>query len=202
MIICPAWIRTVSFISILLIAFAMSTDAFAVAVGKGISAQDHRFSHALKTGLLFGVIEGITPVIGWLLGLGTSRFISEWDHWIAFTVLSLLGLRMCWAGFNEEVCEVESDTPAVAQPIWMLCLSAVATSIDALAVGVSLAFVQVNIAVAAVAIGCATTIMVTIGMLLGKKLGCVIGQRAEAVGGIVLIIIGSVILYEHLSGSA
>lgn len=183
-------------ISLIFLALAMSTDAFAAAIGKGSSLHKPRFGEALRTGLIFGAIEAVTPVIGWAIGQVASRFVESWDHWIAFVLLLVLGLHMIYNGFKHDA---EQEEKPDQHSFLILAVTAFATSIDALAVGVGLAFVDVNIVVAAVAIGIATTVMVTIGVMLGRVLGTVVGKRAEIVGGIVLIMVGSTILYEHLS---
>ena len=184
-----------SFLSLVLLAFAMSTDAFAAAVGKGASLHKPRFLDALRTGLIFGVIEAITPVIGWFIGQAAASFAQEWDHWIAFTLLLLLGVHMIYAGLRPEADEQEEKPKS--HSFWLLAATAFATSIDALAVGVGLAFVDVNIWGAALAIGLATMTMVTIGVMLGRLIGTAIGQKAEILGGLVLIGVGAAILYEH-----
>jgi len=181
-------------LSIIFLAFAMSTDAFAAAIGKGATLHQPRLREALRTGLIFGVIEGFTPVVGWAIGLTASRYVSEWDHWIAFTLLLVLGGRMILAGLRMS----PPDEKPTRHTFWVLAVTAVATSIDALAVGVGLAFVDVNIASAAVTIGLATMLMVTVGVMLGRVLGKAIGQRAEILGGVVLIVVGATILYQHL----
>ncbi|MDR2871163.1 MAG: manganese efflux pump MntP family protein [Xanthomonadaceae bacterium] len=186
-------------ISILLIGLAMSTDAFAAAVGKGAAMQRPRFSQALRAGIIFGVIEGLTPLIGWLLGMAASRYIAAWDHWIAFTVLCLLGAHMIYASFQQEK---ESDEPAARHGFWGLATTGFATSIDAMAIGVTLAFLDANILVVASVIALTTFTLVTIGIMLGRVLGILVGKRAETVGGIILILIGAAILYEHLTGLA
>ncbi len=187
-------------LSIAALALAMSTDAFAAAIGKGAALQKPRWSEALRTGAIFGVIESLTPLVGWLLGSVAARYVSAWDHWIAFALLVALGLRMIRAGTGP------ADDPAVARPdrhgFWILALTGFATSIDAMAVGVGLAFIDVNIAAVAAAIGCATFAMVTAGVMLGRVLGAVVGKRAEVAGGLLLIGIGTAILVEHLSGAA
>ena len=184
-------------ISLIFLALAMSTDAFAAAIGKGSSLHKPRFIEALRTGLIFGVIEAITPIIGWAIGHAASRFVESWDHWIAFTLLLILGLHMIYNGLKHED-ESEEEKPG-QHSFLLLAVTAFATSIDALAVGVGLAFVDVNILVAAGAIGLATMTMVTIGVMLGRVLGTMVGKRAEIVGGVVLMLVGATILYEHLS---
>ncbi|MFJ3044368.1 manganese efflux pump MntP [Herbaspirillum chlorophenolicum] len=182
--------------ALVLLAFAMSTDAFAAAIGKGAAMRKPKFLQALRIGLLFGVIEAITPLIGWFAGSVATKWVSEWDHWIAFVLLLVLGARMIREGFSGG----DEDVPPEPQnqSVLMLALTAVATSIDAMAVGVGLAFVDVSIVEASLLIGLATTIMVTIGVMVGRLLGSVIGKRAEIIGGVVLIGVGAVILYEHL----
>ncbi|MBS4078235.1 manganese efflux pump MntP [Pseudomonas rustica] len=183
-------------VSLIFLALAMSTDAFAAAIGKGSSLHKPRLTEALRTGLIFGVIEAITPIIGWLIGQAASQWVAEWDHWIAFTLLVVLGLHMIYNGLKHE--EEEEEKPG-SHSFLILAVTAFATSIDALAVGVGLAFVDVNIWVAAAAIGLATMTMVTIGVMLGRVLGSMVGKRAEIVGGVVLMIVGATILYEHLT---
>ncbi len=177
----------------------MSTDAFAAAVGKGASLHKPKLREALRTGLIFGVIEAITPVIGWAAGLAAARYVTAFDHWIAFTLLTLLGLRMIYAGWRAPDAE-EEEKPR-KHSFFLLATTAVATSIDAMAVGVGLAFIDVDIIPTALAIGVTTMLAVTIGVMLGRVLGRIAGRRAEMAGGVVLIIIGCVILYEHLNTS-
>lgn len=189
-------------LSILLIGLAMSTDAFAAAIGKGAAMARPRLPQALRAGLIFGVVEAITPVIGWLLGTAASRFIEAWDHWIAFALLVALGLHMIREALRPSDSEASEAADANGNiSVLKLAIAGLATSIDAMAVGVGLAFADVNIAVVAIVIGLCTFVMVTLGIMLGRVLGVVIGKRAELVGGVILILVGSVILYEHLSAA-
>jgi len=188
-------------LSILLVGLAMSTDAFAAAVGKGAAMRRPRFREALRAGLIFGAIEAVTPVIGWLLGTAASRYITAWDHWIAFSVLGLLGLHMIWNGFRPDGGDGDA-ADGRRHGFWSLAATGLGTSIDAMAVGVSLAFLDVPIGIVAVVIGLCTLVMVTTGIMLGRVLGALAGKRAEIIGGVILIAIGAVILYEHLSGAA
>lgn len=155
-------------IALLLLAFAMSTDAFAAAIGKGASLKNPRLNEAFRVGLVFGSIEAITPLIGWLIGRSASSYVEAWDHWIAFSLLLVLGLHMIYEGIKP--AEQGPEKPA-EQSLLKTCLTALGTSIDAMAVGVGLAFTNVNILVAATLIGLATTLMVTIGIMLGKVVG-------------------------------
>ena len=183
-------------IATLILAFGMSMDAFAAALGKGASLHRPGIKEALRTGLIFGAIEMLTPLIGWAIGLAASHYIMAWDHWVAFGLLSVLGGRMIMEGFRQtadEPCEAPQQ-----HGFMVLALTAVATSLDALAVGVGLAFLQVNILFTALTIGAATTLMATTGVLVGRFIGPVLGKWAEVLGGVVLICIGSTILIEHL----
>ena len=182
----------------ILLAFGMSMDAFAASIGKGATLHKPKFSEAVRTGLIFGAIETLTPLVGWGLGMLASLFILEWNHWIAFILLVFLGGRMIVEGFrgdSDEACEAPHR-----HGFWLLVTTAFATSLDAMAVGVGLAFLQVSIVTTALAIGCATFIMSTLGMMVGRFIGPLLGKRAEILGGIVLIGIGSEILWSHFAG--
>jgi putative Mn2+ efflux pump MntP len=182
-------------VATLFLAFAMSTDAFAAAIGKGATLHRPHWREALRTGLIFGAIEALTPLIGWFLGKAAAQYVCAWDHWIAFALLLVLGARMVRNGFRTP--QADEEKPA-AHPFWLLAMTGFATSIDAMAVGAGLAFVDVNIYSTAAAIGLATLLMVTVGVMLGRVIGHVAGQRAEIAGGVVLIGIGCTILAEHL----
>jgi manganese efflux pump family protein len=178
---------------VVLLALSMSTDAFAAAVGKGARLDRPGLGEALRTGLIFGSVEALTPLIGWGLGKAASRFIAAYDHWIAFAILTLVGGKMIWDAARREP---EEEKPK-SHGLPVLVLTAIGTSIDALAVGVTLALIGANIIVNALAIGTTTFVLVTIGMLTGRFLGEKFGRYAEAAGGIVLILIGIAILAEH-----
>lgn len=181
------------------LALAMSTDAFAVAVGKGAALQRPHLREALRTGAIFGVIEGLTPVIGWAAGTIAAHYVSAWDHWIAFVLLLVLGVRMMREGLSRD--EDEAGEKPSSHSFWLLAVTGFATSIDAMAVGVGLAFMRANIAVTAAAIGFATFCMVTLGVMVGRGVGRMVGKRAELIGGVVLVGIGSLILYQHTLGA-
>lgn len=185
------------FLSICLLSLAMSADAFAAAVVKGAGLERPSWREALRTGLIFGAIEGATPVLGWALGTAASRLITDWDHWIAFVLLGTLGVLMIRSGLQSKP-SVTLGKPQ-RHSFWLLAVTGLATSIDAMAVGVGLAFINVSIWPVAAAIGCTTAVMVTLGVMLGRVLGMLAGQRAEIVGGVLLIGIGTGILVEHLA---
>ncbi|HDT6506891.1 TPA: manganese efflux pump MntP [Klebsiella aerogenes] len=181
----------------ILLAFGMSMDAFAASIGKGATLHKPKFSEALRTGLIFGAIETLTPLVGWGLGMLASQFVLEWNHWIAFVLLVFLGGRMVIEGFrgaDDDECEAPRR-----HGFWLLVTTAFATSLDAMAVGVGLAFLQVNIIATALAIGCATFTMSTLGIMVGRFIGPLLGKRAEILGGIVLIGIGAQILWGHFA---
>lgn len=182
-------------IALLLLAFAMSTDAFAAAIGKGASLNRPRLSEALRMGLIFGSIEAITPLIGWLIGRSASAYVEAWDHWIAFTLLVALGAHMIYEGLKPDAEDTEKPS---RHSFLKVALTAIGTSIDALAVGVGLAFMNVNIWIAAALIGLATTSMVTLGVMLGRAVGSVLGHRAEIFGGLTLIGVGTWLLLGAL----
>lgn len=182
-------------LSTVFLAFAMSTDAFAAAVAKGAALHRPQFREALRTGLIFGTIEALTPLIGWALGNAASAYVKEWDHWLAFALLGGLGLMMIRNGFGAPEAVEER---ASRNSLRSLALTAFATSIDAMAVGAGLAFADVDILRTALAIGLATLVMVTAGVMVGRALGALVGKRAEIAGGVVLIGIAVAILYQHL----
>jgi putative Mn2+ efflux pump MntP len=184
-------------ISIALLAISLSMDAFAVSIGNGITIRNLRPWHAIKTGLFFGVFQALMPTIGWLAGRSISTYIVDYDHWIAFGLLAIIGGKMIWDGFHEEEEDCEHEDPTRTR--WLFLL-AIATSIDALAAGISLAMVNANIVFSALFIGCTTFALSVLGVMIGKKLGPLFQKKAEFVGGIVLIGIGVKILLEHLMG--
>lgn len=171
-------------------------DAFAVSVSSGISTPGFGWRQALKMGIYFGFFQFAMPLVGWFLGSSVSTYIEAVDHWIAFGLLALIGGHMIWES-STKPCGRE-DGP-VALTAGRLTVLAVATSIDALAVGVSLAFVTSDILPAAAVIGVVAFCLSVLGGLAGRRLGCLFQRRAEIAGGLVLVGIGVKILVEHLS---
>ncbi len=180
------------FSELLLIALGLSMDAFAVSVCKGLSVKELRPRHALLAGLYFGGFQALMPVIGWLLGYRFESLITEIDHWIAFLLLALIGGNMIRESFSEDE-ELNDDFG-----LKTMLLLAVATSIDALAVGITFAFLSVKILPAAGAIGITTFLLSCLGILIGRAFGARWKSRAERLGGVILILIGLKILLEHL----
>ena len=178
---------------LLIIGVGVSMDAFAVSICKGLSARKVRFGHSLKTGLWFGGFQALMPLIGYFLGVSFADFVSSVDHWIAFLLLGIIGANMIKESFDKESCDIQGDFSVKS----MLPL-AVATSIDALAVGVSLAFLKVEIWSAIAFIGAVTCIFSISGVYIGNVFGCRYKSKAEFTGGIILIVMGFKILIEHL----
>ena len=182
------------FFELFLIAVGLSMDAFAVAICKGLSVRKLKLSHMLITGAYFGVFQAIMPLIGYYLGQTFESYITSFDHWIAFVLLSLIGANMIRESFSKE----EEEQNASFSFKTMLPL-AVATSIDALAVGVTFGLMQgVNIFSAVGLIGCTTLVLSFIGVKIGNVFGSKYKSKAELVGGIILILMGIKILLEHL----
>ncbi|MBQ2212512.1 MAG: manganese efflux pump [Ruminococcus sp.] len=182
-----------SYLELFVIAVGLSMDAFAVSICKGLSVRRLRPRHNLICGLYFGGFQALMPVIGWLLGRQFESLIKSIDHWIAFALLVLIGANMIREAVkNEEENLNDSFSPKTMLPL------AVATSIDALAVGVTFAFLDVSIVPAVSMIGATTFILSAVGVKIGNVFGAKYKSKAELVGGIVLIAMGVKILIEHL----
>ena len=182
-----------TFISLLLFAVGLAMDAFAVSIGKGLSLKQVRLRHAMSAGLWFGGFQALMPIIGYYLGQSFSHIVSNVDHWIAFGLLVLIGLNMIRETLSGD--DEGQDDDFGCRKMFVM---AVATSIDALTVGVSMAFLDVNIWIAATVIGVVTFAFSAVGVSLGTKLGEKVGSTAGILGGIVLIGLGTKILIDHL----
>jgi putative Mn2+ efflux pump MntP len=181
-------------ISLLLTAVALSMDAFAVAIGKGLSIKKLQLKHALLVGAWFGIFQAIMPLIGYFLGDTFGKFIDQFDHWIAFALLVLIGINM----IRESLSKKEEEIDASLSPKKMFVL-AVSTSIDALATGAAFAFAGgTNIWLAIAIIGVTTFVLSAVGVKIGNAFGSKYKSKAELVGGIVLIGIGVEILVKAL----
>jgi putative Mn2+ efflux pump MntP len=181
--------------SILLIALGLSMDSFAVSVSSGLSMEHFRIRKALRLAGLFGVFQGVMPVIGFAAGMGVRDFMQGIDHWIAFCLLAFIGANMIRGALfpGEDVKKIDLSS------LYTLLGLSVATSIDALAVGVSFSLLDTDIAVPALVIGIVTFLVSLIGVFVGRKVGRRFKSMAEALGGLILIIIGLRILAEHLA---
>lgn len=192
-----------NFIALIFTAFALSMDAFAVSITKGMTIKNLKKSTALKMALAFGVFQGAMPLLGWALGISFESYIKSIDHWIAFILLGFIGFNMIKGFFDDrkEGRESELEFSATADEHDLsnkeIIMLAVATSIDALAVGISFAFLNVSIIPAASIICIITFLVCVVGVFVGNKVDDIFNGYAELVGGIILILIGFNIFNEH-----
>lgn len=180
-------------LELFLIAVGLSMDAFAVSVCKGLSVQKLEPKHVLMAGLWFGGFQALMPAIGYLLGHQFEHLIVSIDHWIAFALLLFIGGNMIKEALGDDDEELDDDFSVKA-----MFLLAVATSIDALAMGVTFAFLRVNILAAVLFIGCITFLCSAAGVKIGNVFGMRFKSKAELAGGVILILMGCKILLEHL----
>lgn len=181
------------FISMIFIGFGLSMDAFAVSVSCGFSIPEIKKHHAFRIASVFGLFQAVMPVIGWAIASRFRSILTAWDHWIAFGLLLLIGAHMLYE--SHVGCPTKRPDPLQWR---ILLLLGVATSIDALAVGLSFAFLNSPIVIPVLIIGVITFGMALTGIKLGDKLGCHLSQKAEIIGALILIGIGLKILIEHL----
>ena len=185
------------FPGLFMIAVGLSMDAFAVSVCKGLAMKRVNWGHALVIALFFGAFQALMPLLGFFLGTGFASLVEPFDHWIAFVLLALIGAKMIWDSFHEDEGEEEAAA-GDRLDIRELFLLAIATSIDAFAVGCTFAFMAVNIAEAVTIIGVTTFALSLAGVALGNRFGTRYNRAATLAGGIVLILIGAKTLLEHL----
>lgn len=177
-----------------LIGLGLSMDAFAVSVGSGINTKTEKFKNALRAGVFFGFFQAFMPLIGWFIGINLKSFISSFDHWVAFGLLVLIGLKMI-----HESSKLNRDKSRTNfSSIKVLFILAIATSIDALIIGVGFAFINIPILTAAIIIGIITFTLSFTGVFMGNRFGAVFGKKAEIIGGLILILIGTKILISHV----
>ncbi len=181
-------------IAIIFIALGLAMDVFAVSISCGITIEELRVGHALRIALFFGVFQAIMPVIGWLAGVSVRGVIASFDHWVAFGLLAFVGGKMIYEAVKPD------DSRKVINPLkfGVLLLLAIATGIDALAVGLSFAFLEISIIYPVIVIGAIAFTMSLVGVFLGDRFGCLFGKKVEVIGGLILIGIGVKILVEHL----
>ena len=187
-----------SFLELLLIGVGLSMDAFAVASCQGLSMPRLTWRHAGVIGLFFGGFQAAMPMLGWALGSRFAVYIQELDHWVAFVLLGLIGGNMVREALGPEE-EAETACAAGRLDLRQLFLMAVATSIDALAVGVTFAFLRVDILPAVALIGATTFVLSAAGVRVGNVFGSRYKSKAELAGGVILIFMGTKILLEHLA---
>lgn len=186
-----------SVIELIILAIALAMDAFAVSICKGLCMRTVNYRHSVIICLVFGFFQALMPTIGWLLGTRFSMYITEFDHWIAFLLLSFIGGKMiyeCFTDKEEASCKVENILDMKE-----IIILAIATSIDALAAGITLAlFPEINILLSVSMIGIITFFICFAGVIIGNKFGIKYKSKAEIAGGVVLILLGIKILLEHL----
>ena len=182
--------------TIFFIAVGLAMDAFAVSIASGLTMEKLRIRYALRIAIFFGAFQAFMPIIGFMAGLSIRDYIVHIDHWIAFGLLAFIGSKMIYESLFLDGAEKKMDP----NDIQMLLVLSVATSIDALAVGISLSLLKVDIFQPALIIGIVTFILSYLGVLIGKSIGHLFEKKIEVIGGLVLIGIGIRILFEHLRG--
>jgi len=180
------------FVTVILVAIGLAMDAFAVSIAKGVSVNKNKLESAILLASLFGGFQALMPVIGWLAGLGLKDIIMGVDHWIAFWLLGFIGAKMIYDSTRSEDGKEEDITLFAALTL------AVATSIDALMVGLSFAFLETPILIPILIIGIVTFVLSFVGVIFGSGMGSVFGKKIKILGGLILILIGIRILIEHL----
>lgn len=183
------------FLSIFLIALGLAADCFAVALSGSISMRTLSFPQVFRTSLAFGIFQGLMPLLGWLAGRTVVELIADYDHWLAFILLAFVGGKMIWESFRSQ--DKPKKNTDITRGFSLVTLS-LATSIDALAVGLTFAFMKVNITLAILTIAAVAFVVTAVGFLSGRRVGSLIGRRAEAIGGTILIGIGLKIFLEHI----
>ena len=182
-------------LTIIIIAIGLSMDTFAVSVAAGSTYKNPRINHAFRMAFAFGSFQALMPVAGWLAGLSLRQYISDYDHWIAFILLAFIGCKMIYESFKIKHVQQKTDTLSNT----MLLVLALATSIDALAVGFTFSFLLAgSLIIAVIIIGLTTFIFSYAGFYIGKHFGHFFESRIEALGGMILLAIGSKILLQHL----
>jgi len=183
------------FFLLVFIAIALAMDAFAVSISSGIIIKDVKVKHALKIASSTGFFQGFFTLLGWLGGINIAYVISNIDHWIAFALLLVIGAKMI---YESRKTDLEGDKKINPLKFSVLILVGIATSIDALAIGLSFAILNVPILVPAILIGIVAFGFSILGVLIGKKVGQIFGNKVELIGGLILICIGVTILIDHL----
>lgn len=182
------------------LALSLAMDAFAAALGKGAALRRPSWGHALTVGAVFGGFQMVMPLIGFALGMAFADIVAAVDHWIAFTLLAVIGGRMVWEAWKGEE-DADGEGPTLTLTASALFMAGFATSVDALAIGVPLAFFDEPILASALVIGLVTFGLSTAGVLLGRAVGPLLGRWAVGIGGGGLVLLGTKILVQHLGGA-
>jgi putative Mn2+ efflux pump MntP len=185
----------VSLWTAILIAFGLAMDAFAVSIASGLAIPKVTGRHVFRMAFHFGLFQALMPIVGWFVGASVARHLAAWDHWIAMALLGFIGGKMLYEAIRGEAETSCADPTRGARLVTL----SIATSIDALAVGLSLAMLGVSVWQPALVIGVITAALSTVGILFGSRLGCHWGTRAQVAGGLVLIAIGVRIVVSHIA---
>ena len=180
-------------ITILLIALGLAMDSFSVSIANGLATKTFKISKALTIALFFGFFQGLMPIFGWLVGESIADYISAFDHWVAFGLLTIIGVKMIYESITNK-----PNNFLRAYTIKVILILSIATSIDALAVGFSFSFLNISIFFPAIIIGVITFFLSFLGVYIGRRFGKILKNRIEILGGLILIIIGLKILLEHI----
>ena len=183
----------IALLTLFLLGIGLSFDTFAVSISCGLTDEKISFWQAARIAIFFAFFQATMPLLGYFLGSKVRNLIEPVDHWVAFTLLSLIGLKMIWESFK---ADAEKFNPHDVKVILTMSL---ATTVDAFIVGITFAFTQINLLQATIIIGMVTFLAAMLGMLFGKKIGSKLGKKAEILGGVILIVIGLKILTEHLN---
>ena len=180
-------------IAILLIALGLAMDSFSVSIANGLATKTFKISKALTIALFFGLFQGLMPIFGWLAGEYIADYISAFDHWVAFALLTIIGVKMIYESIRNKPAKFLR-----AYTLKVILVLSIATSIDALAVGLSFSFLDISIFFPAIIIGVITFLLSFFGVYVGGRFGKVLKNRIEILGGLILIVIGLKILLEHV----
>jgi putative Mn2+ efflux pump MntP len=189
----------VTFGAIFLLAVGLSMDAAAVSAARGLATERILGRHVLRVALFFGGFQALMPLAGWFIGDQVGPWVAAWDHWIAFFLLGMIGGKMLWEARGGDE---EEETPASDEALFgsrVMLVLAIATSVDAFAVGVTLPILSAPLLLSIVTIGVTTAVLSALALYFGRRLGAMFGRRLDMVGGLVLIGLGIKILIEHLS---
>ncbi len=184
-------------LSTLLLAVGLAMDSFTVSICSGMTMNPLRLRHAVRIAFAFGLFQALMPVLGWFGGLAFRQFITAYDHWVAFALLAAIGGKMIHESFQGDACERTIDVASLS----VLLVLSVATSIDALAVGLSLSFIDVPIAAPVITIGAVTALLCLGGVYVGRRCGSLLHSRALLLGGLILVGIGLRIVISHLTAA-
>jgi manganese efflux pump family protein len=182
--------------AILALSVGLAMDATAVSAARGMAVPRVRPRHVALVALFFGGFQALMPVVGWLVGSRIGPLVEAWDHWIAFVLLAAIGAKMLWESRDAKAAAPRSEDELFGFRVMLLL--AVATSIDALAVGVTLPMLDAPFGLSIATIGITTAVLCSAGLLVGRRAGAMFGRRLDALGGLLLIGIGTMILVEHL----